>query len=50
MRSGIVTVSTRSVAMQSDTATGRAERKRNDTERGGTERKRRDATSPLAGT
>lgn len=47
-RSGIVTVSTRSAAMESDIAIGRAERKRKGTERGGTERKRKDATNPHA--
>lgn len=49
-RNGIVTVSTRSEPMESDTGTAQAERKRRDTERGGTERRRRDATSPHGGT
>lgn len=48
-KNGIVTVSTRSVFMESVIVTDQAERRRKGTERGGTERKRRDVTSPLAG-
>lgn len=49
MKNGIVTVSTRSVVMESVIVTDQAERKRKDTESGGTEKKRRDVTSLLAG-
>lgn len=46
---GTVTVSTRSVFMESVIVTDQAGRRRKGTERGGTERKRRDVTSRLAG-
>lgn len=46
---GTVTVSTRSVFMESVIVTDQAGRRRKGTERGGTERKRRDVTSHLAG-
>lgn len=49
-KSGIVTVSTKSVPTQeSAIVNAQVEKKRKGTETGGTERKRRDATSPHAG-